>query len=120
MAFLFKQRDPGVIELCGDPLPWIPGDVHLGNNINTNFEGIRQDIKVKRAVFIQKNIDLNQEFQACHPVTKVKMNLIYNFHFTGSPLWDLFSREAIMLEKSWNTAVRIMFDLPMQTHKYFI
>ena len=106
--------------MCGNPLPWVSGGLHLGNNINTNFEGMRQDIKVKRAVFIQKNIDLNQEFQACHPVTKVKMNLIYNFHFTGSPLWDLFSREAIMLEKSWNTAVGIMFDLPMQTHKYFI
>ena len=52
MAFLFKQRDPGVIELCGDPLPWVPGGVHLGNNINTDFEGMWQDIKVKRAFFI--------------------------------------------------------------------
>ena len=120
MAFLFKQRDPGVIELCGDPLPWVPGGIHLGNTINTNVEGMRQDIRIKRAAFIQKNIDLNLEFQVCHPVTKVKMNQIYNYHFTGSPLWDLFSREAIMLENSWNTAVRIMFDLPMQTHKYLI
>ena len=63
MAFLFKQRDPGVIELCGNPLPWVPGGVQLGNNINTNFEGMRQGIKVKRAAFIQKNIELNQEFQ---------------------------------------------------------
>ena len=118
--YQFKPRDPGVIELCGDPLPWVPGGIHLGNNISTKMEGMRQDIKIKRAAFIQKNIDLNQEFQVCHPSTKVKMNRIYNFHFTGSPLWDLFSREAIMLENSWNTAVRIMFDLPMQTHKYLI
>ena len=46
--------------------------------------------------------------------------MIYNFDFTGSPIWDLFSKEAIMLENSWNTAVRIMFDLPLQTHRYFI
>ena len=25
-----------------------------------------------------------------------------------------------MLENSWNTSVRIMFDLPLQTYKYFI
>jgi hypothetical protein len=45
-----------------NPLPWVPGGVHLADNINTNFEGMRQDIKIKRAALIQKNIDLNQEF----------------------------------------------------------
>ena len=35
-------------------------------------------------------------------------------------MWDLFSKEAIMLENSWNTAVRLMYDLPLQTHRYFI
>jgi hypothetical protein len=55
-----------VIELCGDPLPWVPGGIHLGNNISTKMEGMRQDIKIKRAAFIQKNIDLNQEFQVSH------------------------------------------------------
>ena len=48
------------------------------------------------------------------------MNLIYNFDFTGSPVWNLFSPEAIMLENSWNTSVRIMHDLPLQTHRVFI
>ena len=32
----------------------------------------------------------------------------------------MFAREAIMMEKSWNTSVRIMYDLPLQTHKYLI
>ena len=48
------------------------------------------------------------------------MNLIFNFQFNGSPVWDLFSKEAIMLENSWNTAVKVMFDLPVQTHRYII
>ena len=120
IAFLFKEKDLGAVELCGDPLPWVDGGVHLGNHIKSSCDGMRQDIKVKRANFISKNIDLNQEFILSHPLTKTKMNLIYNFHFTGSSLWDLFSREAIMLENSWNTSVRIMFDLPQQTHKYFV
>ena len=115
-----QRKGPRVVELCGDPLPWVDGGVHLGNHIKNSCDGMRQDIKVKRANFIGKNIDLNQEFFLSHPLTKIKMNLIYNFHFTGSSLWNLFSREAIMLENSWNTSVRIMFDLPLQTHKYLI
>ena len=79
-----------------------------------------QDIKVKRANFIDKNITLNQEFHFSHPSTKVKINQIYNLHFTGSVMWDLFSKEAVMLENSWNTSVRVMFDLPMQTHRNLI
>jgi hypothetical protein len=91
-----------------------------GNTLSNCPNGMRRDIKVKRAKFINKNIDLNQEFNFCHPSTKVKMNLIYNFDFTGSPVWDLFSSDAIMLENSWNTSVRIMYDLPLQTHRIFI
>ena len=79
-----------------------------------------QDIKVKRAQFINKNNELNQEFWFSHPSTKITINQIYNFYFTWSPMWDLFCKEAVMLENSWNTAVRLMFNLPLQTHRYFI
>ena len=120
IGFLFKERPIQPVYLCGVPLPWVKSGKHLGNNLTDRCDGKKQDMKVRRAAFIDKNNDLNQEFAFCHPVAKIKMNLIYNFHFTGSPLWDLFSREAEMVENSWNTSVRIMFDVPLQTHKYFI
>ena len=120
IAFLKREREIGDVQLCGVPLPWVSGGVHLGNHISNQHNGMKHDITIKRANFISKNIDLNQEFYFCHPSTKVKMNTIYNLHFTGSSLWDLFAKEAIMVEKSWNTSVRIMFDLPLQTHKYLI
>ena len=81
---------------------------------------MKQDIKIRRGKFINKNIELNQEFWFSHPSTRITINTIYNFDFTGSPIWDLFCKEAVMLENSWNTAVRIMYDLPLQTHRYFI
>ena len=120
IAFLYKERILDPLMLCGDPLPWVGGGVHLGNHLCNKMEGMRQDVKVKRANFISKNIELNQEFSFSHPLSKVKINLIYNFHFTGSQLWDLFSREATMLENSWNTAVKVMFDLPVATHRFLI
>ena len=101
-------------------MPWVKAGKHLGNNITNYCDGMKQDIKIKCAAFIDKNNELNQEFALAHPLTKVKMNNIFNLDFTGSPLWDSFSREAIMLENTWNTAVRIMFGIPLSTHRYFI
>ena len=39
---------------------------------------------------------------------------------TGSPIWDLFSAEVIMLENSWNVSFRRMYDLPLQTHRNLV
>ena len=79
-----------------------------------------QDLKEKRARFIDRNNELCQEFFFAHPETKLRVNDIYNCHFTGSPLWDLFSPEAIQFEKTWNVCFRIMFGLPRETHCYFV
>ena len=55
-----------------------------------------------------------------HPRTRVETNRIFNSHFTGSPIWDLFSPEAIQLENTWNVSQRMMYDLPVQTHRYLV
>ena len=53
-------------------------------------------------------------------MTIFKMNDIFNSHFTGSPLWDLFSPEARMLESTWNRNIKLIFGLPYETHRYFM
>ena len=40
--------------------------------------------------------------------------------FTGAPLFDLFSREAEMLENSYNRSIREMFFLPRETHRAYL
>ena len=64
--------------------------------------------------------ELSQEFHYAHPSTKVKINNIFNTHFYGSQLWDLFSVEAIRLEKTWNISQRIMLGIPRNKHRFFI
>ena len=81
---------------------------------------MKMDIMNKRAKYIQKNNELMQEFYFCHPKTKIEINSIYNNHFTGSPLWDLFCRETDMLCNTWNKSVRIMLGVPLNTHRYFL
>ena len=47
-------------------------------------------------------------------------NNIYNSSFFGSVLWDLFSPEAEKIESSWNRSMKIMMDLPYDTHRGLI
>ena len=75
---------------------------------------------VKRAKYIGKNNELEQEFYFAHPDTKFKLNKIYNFSFSGSPLWDLQSKEVEMMEKSYNVSFRCMYNLPRTTHRNLI
>ena len=120
LAFLQKPRILKKMKLNGDDLPWVENGLHLGNHIENQINGMKKDTRVKRADYIQKNNDINQEFYFAHPRTKFHLNVIYNSHFSGSSLWNLFGRDVEMLENSWNLSMRIMFDLPLETHRYFV
>ena len=121
MAFLSTERNLRNITLNGKELPWISSIKHLGSTITNNFRcRMGQDTGEKRAAYIAKNNELNQEFHYAHPRTKIWVNNIYNSSFYGAPLWDLFSRDFEKLEKSWNVSQRIMLSLPRKTHRYFL
>jgi len=93
---------------------------HLGCKIENKLDGMTKDIREKRARFIQTNNEICQEFNFAHPDTKATLDWIYNSHFTGSPIWDLFCKEAEMVSSTWNVATRVMFGLDRKTHRYFI
>ena len=78
------------------------------------------DMKTKMARYIDRNCSLNQEFHFAHPSSRITMNTIYNTHFSGSQIWDLFSPAAIKFDSTFNRSVKIMADLPLQTHRYLI
>ena len=121
MAFLKKERDLLNIRLNGKELPWVKSAKHLGCKITTEEGGhLKSDLMEKRAVYINKVNELTQEFHYAHPSTKVRINNIFNSYFYGSCLWNLFGKEAIRLEKTWNVSQRIMLGLPRQAHRYFI
>ena len=64
-------------------------------------------------------MDLNQELYFAHPSTKIKVNKIYNSHYSGSPVWNLFGG-AHSLESSYNKSIKVMLDLPLATHRSLI
>ena len=121
LAFFGKNPQPLVpLQLCGNPLPWVSSAKHLGMTLDTSVDGMKSDLKIKRAEHISKNIEILQEFGFSHPRTKIMINNVYNSHLSGSCLWDLFSKEAVQMENSWNVSMRLMLDLPRETHRRLI
>ena len=123
-GIVFSNRElkwqPAALQLCGNPLPWVKSAKYLGNKVTGIMDGLSQDIKIKRARYIERNVELNQEFYFAHPEIKTKINQVYNSSFPGSVLWNLKSRNTEMLENSWSVSVRHMWGLPLASHRYLI
>ena len=120
MAFLFKQRELPRIMLCGNPLPWVDRLLHLGNLVSNKLDGGQADMELKVARYIDRNCNINQEFRFAHPASKIALNSIYNCHFTGCQLWDLFSPGAEKFYGTYNRSIKVMAGLPYSTHRYLI
>ena len=122
MAFQRKGKmEKRKLQLCGKELPWVHSMKHLGTTITDDVRcRMAQDTSEKRATFISRNNEINQEFHYSHSKTKIWINSVFNTSFYGSPLWDMSSRNFEKLEKSWNTAHRIMLSIPREAHRYFI
>ena len=93
---------------------------YLGNVLEDIPNGYQQDVRVKRAQFIERNCELNREFPLAHPDVKCKINRIFNSSFPGSVLWDLSGINTTQLINSWSVAVRHMWSLPDNSHRFFI
>ena len=121
LAFLHKERELRQLKLCGNDLPWVQKGKHLGVKIeNKKGRILNCGIMEKRACYIQRNNELMQEFWFTHSSTKAFINRVYNSHFYGSVLWNLFEKEANMLYNTWSVSVRKMFGLDRRSHRYLI
>ena len=81
---------------------------------------MNKDCDVKRAKFISMIHSLNQEFHFVHSYLVVQLYKIYATSFHGSSIWNLYSNNVSRLYTSWNIAIRILFKIPRETHRYFI
>ena len=74
---------------------------------------------IKRAQYIENVNCLQQEFHFAVPKTLWKLNMIYNFHFSGCAVWDLSTISFDKFIYSIHKSFKVMFDLPYATHRYF-
>ena len=64
--------------------------------------------------------EIQQQFGYYNPRVILKLLSIYSTALYGSSLWQLASEEHHKLVRSWNTAVKIVWDLPHSTHTRFL
>ena len=98
--------EPESLLLNSNELPWVHRANYLGNIIEDVPNGLLHDAKVKRAKYIERKVELEQEFNLAHPEVKCKINSIYNSSFPGSTLYDITSESVRQLVNSWSVSVR--------------
>ena len=115
-GIIFSRRPlsftPEPLELNGNPLPWIENAKYLGNTITGIPDEFSRDAKQKRAAYIERNVEIMQEFHMAHPDVKCRINRIYNSSFPGSVLYNLSSDSVRHMVSSWSMSVKQMWGLP--------
>ena len=61
-----------------------------------------------------------QQFGYYEPSLIINLLSVYSTALYSSSLWQLSSDEHFKLTRSWNTAVKIIWDLPHSTHTRFL
>jgi hypothetical protein len=110
---------PAPLFLDGKELPWVDSAVHLGNVLHESGS-MDKDVKVKRATFIRESTDLRDTFGFANPAEVLRAVKLYAGSHYGSNLWDLGSDIAAQYFTSWRTCVKLAWQVPRQTHTYFV
>ena len=79
-----------------------------------------QDIKMKRASYIDKSTDIREMFAFADPVQVLGAVETYCGDHYGAMLWNLWSPAAGKYFRCWNTCVKLAWDVPRGTHTYFV
>ena len=79
-----------------------------------------QDVKVKRATFIEVSTKVMEAFAFARPTEVLRAVKVYVGSHYGSNLWQLDSSMANQYFSAWRTCVKLAWQLPRSTHTYFV
>ena len=116
---LSAVRAVRAVTLNGDDLPCKDEVNHLGTTLSSSCS-TSKDTTIKRAKFIQRCYEINQEFAFASEEVKLKMLRIHNTAFFGSNSWNYDDEAVLKFGRPWNVNLRIMFDLPRDTHCWIV
>ena len=110
---------PDPLHLFGEALPWVCSAEHLGHTLHQDCT-MDHDARRKRATFIDKSSDLRETFGFAHPRQVIKAADIYVNDAYGFMLYDLASQSSQSYLKSWNTFVKLAWEVPRDTYTYLV
>ena len=115
---------PANLMLKGTALPWVSTATHLGHELHESGR-MDHDAEVKRAEFIDKSVEIRENFGFASPVEVLQALKTYCSSFYGSMLWNLPGDGASQVFNSWNTAVKLAWSCqekqgPTSPRRYYI
>ena len=119
MRGLSKKQNPSPLLLDGKELPWVESAVHLGHLLHESGS-MDRDTAAKRATFIRETTEIRETFGFASPVEVLRAVKLYAGSHYGSNLWQLDSDSAAQYYSSWRTCVKLAWQVPRQTHTYFV
>ena len=110
---------PDPVMLDGKILPWVKTAEHLGHTLH-QVGSMDQDCKVRRGIYINKSVEMREQLHFASPEDVLKALDVYCSDSYGSMLWSLRSDAAEAYFKCWNTAVKLIHNLPRSTYTYLV
>ena len=93
--------------------------MNLGHTLHQTVK-MDKDCHRARAKFIDKTVEVRNQFSFAHPEQVLKMVKVLCCDAYGSMLWDLQSDPAEQLFKCWNTCVKLVYRVPHSTFTYMV
>jgi hypothetical protein len=84
---------PAPVKLDGKDLPWVEHAEHLGHTLHQSVT-MEMDSNRARAKFIDKTVDVRDQFAFAHPRQQLQMIQLLCCDGYGSMLWELQSTNA--------------------------
>ena len=79
-----------------------------------------QDIRIKKAKLIDASTEIRETFGFAEPAQVLKAIRVYAGHYYGAMIWDLNSELCGQYCRVWNTAVKLVHDVPRSCHTYLV
>ena len=116
---LSRVTYPDPLELAGKKLPWVLSADHLGHTLSqkTNME---KDCQRARAKFIAKSTEVREALRFAQPLHVLRAIEVMCMDAYGSMLWNLESDKAEQFFRSWNTCVKLVYNVPLNTFTYLV
>ena len=116
---LGREETPANVWLSGQPLPWVERAAHLGHelDITANQE---IDCSITRAQYIGQCNEIMNMFKFADPMQILTAVQTFCCAWYGSCLWNLYGEGAGKVFRSWNTTVKIAYDLPRQCRTFIV
>ena len=117
--YLHSINNISKFSVGGEDIEFVESYTHLGHIINSQLNDT-EDISHRRNLFIGQLNSVLCFFNDLDSLVKVQLFKAYCSSLYGSVLWSLDSRSIIDMCSTWRAALRRIFGLPSNAHRFLL